>query len=493
MGTAMRGVRAVVPLLLFLVLDAQLGGVAHAAALNKPNHARAAKVTTVQRMTKQFDKMADKLVDAYEHRIEPTLNKLWSNSPRARALYKTMQSNNMRNHRIRTPRHFELIDAFAKPAMRKMWMKKLHPELEEESDSLYKVKADYESKFGNQGKSFGSAVLTDEEIKIKEQADSLQLKKKKQGGYKFILLCVIICFAFGVIAYVAENQYQKKLMAKWKDTYGTDCQPDTDFPDNPRWVCPKEMTFDVYSSGGDAANLALIPIMSGMASGLVFGFIDNAGLFFGMDQLDELLPKAMPKALGGTGLPDELVFAGMGNTFSDLIGAFLGTFAGRMVQISPSIEYDGNYPPIAEAFGVFFGCILGVLIPSIIVGDKQGKADKAAKKVAEKYIPTSEQNLLSEVTEKFDELNKLDTDKPHEVNVNLLMGSTDQVWDSRFVKADKIGSNDGYVTLEEIYQIMTLEYLQISCEGGVDPVEVLGDLVGQGEKCDEKAFSLVYG
>jgi len=480
--------------LLCLVLDSNLGGVAHAAALSKGTHVKAAKVTLVQQAAAKLDKMADKLVGVYERRIEPIANKAWKASPKLRNLYTTVRSNNLRNHRMATPRHYELIDTMAKPHFKKMWMHRVHPELEEDA-SLFKTTKEASSKFAGDGKSdaFGSSSLSDEEQKIKDAADSATLKKKKQAGYKFIGLCVVICSIMGVIAYVLENVYQKKMATKWKDTYGTDCVKDTEFPDNPRWNCPGEMTFSVYSSGGDAANMAAIPILSGMASGLVFGFIDNAGLFFGMDMLDELLPKALPKSIGGTGMPDELVFAGMGNTFSDLIGAFLGTFAGRMVQISPSIEYEGGYPPIAEAFGVFFGCILGVLIPSMIVGDKQGKADKAAEKMARKYIPADEQPLLDEVTEVFNKLNAEDTDKPHEVCVSLLIDGTEDKFDSRFVKADKIGSNDGYVTLEEIYSIMALEYLQLACDGAVDTVPDLGGLEGKGEECDAKAFNLVYG
>ena len=89
--------------------------------------------------------------------------------------------------------------------------------------------------------------------------------------------------------------------------------------------------------------------MVGMASGLVFGFIDNAGLFFGMDKLDKFLP----------GSPGSHVKAGFGNTFSDFIGAFLGTFVGLYIQ-----NYTGiNDAPIwADAIGIVIGCIIGVLL-----------------------------------------------------------------------------------------------------------------------------------
>lgn len=61
-----------------------------------------------------------------------------------------------------------------------------------------------------------------------------------------------------------------------------------------------------------------------MMANVVFGFIDNAGLFFGGCYLDEvfaLLP----------GSEDANVAAGYGNTYSDLLGAFMGTFSGLIL------------------------------------------------------------------------------------------------------------------------------------------------------------------
>lgn len=65
-------------------------------------------------------------------------------------------------------------------------------------------------------------------------------------------------------------------------------------------------------------------VIIGMMANTVFGFIDNAGLFFGGCYLDEvfaLLP----------GSDDANVAAGFGNTYSDLLGAFMGTFVGLIL------------------------------------------------------------------------------------------------------------------------------------------------------------------
>ena len=99
------------------------------------------------------------------------------------------------------------------------------------------------------------------------------------------------------------------------------------------------------------------PIMVGMVSGMVFGFIDNAGLFFGMDKLDKFLP----------GSSNSSVKAGFGNTFSDLIGAFLGTFAGLFIQNYSGIK---DTPIWADAVGIVIGCIIGILIPYKVMGGK---------------------------------------------------------------------------------------------------------------------------
>tara|TARA_B100001094_G_scaffold293998_1_gene314279 strand:+ start:131 stop:640 length:510 start_codon:yes stop_codon:yes gene_type:complete len=104
-------------------------------------------------------------------------------------------------------------------------------------------------------------------------------------------------------------------------------------------------------------------VLLGMSSGIVFGFIDNAGLWFGMDALNPFL-----ETIPGIG---DLTKAGLGNTFSDAIGAFAGTFAGIIIKGS-IIELDEKIPEFiwAEAIGVIIGCLLGILIPRMITGKR---------------------------------------------------------------------------------------------------------------------------
>lgn len=95
-----------------------------------------------------------------------------------------------------------------------------------------------------------------------------------------------------------------------------------------------------------------------MGANVVFGFIDNAGLFFGGCYLDEVFSK-LP---GGT---DANICAGYGNTFSDTLGMFLGTFFGIILKSSLEID-DG--PIWANAFGITIGCLLGIYVPVLILG-----------------------------------------------------------------------------------------------------------------------------
>ena len=96
-------------------------------------------------------------------------------------------------------------------------------------------------------------------------------------------------------------------------------------------------------------------IMVGMVYGIVFGFIDNAGLFFGMDALDKYFRKYSN---------DDKVIAGMGNTFSDAIGSFAGSFAGDIIKKQTQVD---KTPMWSEAIGIIVGCLLGIVIPKAML------------------------------------------------------------------------------------------------------------------------------
>jgi hypothetical protein len=96
----------------------------------------------------------------------------------------------------------------------------------------------------------------------------------------------------------------------------------------------------------------------GMMTNIIFGFIDNFGLFFGMDSLDDFL--------NGPGKVDGLAAlktAGWGNTFSDFLGAFVGNSVG---DISSTLSGVDKTPIISEIIGIVIGCIIGIYVPAAL-------------------------------------------------------------------------------------------------------------------------------
>lgn len=98
---------------------------------------------------------------------------------------------------------------------------------------------------------------------------------------------------------------------------------------------------------------SILAIITGMVANIVFGIIDNGGLFFGMSALDPFLPQG------------ELTRAGLGNTFSDGLGAFLGTFSGVIIK---SITKIDDTPLWSDAVGIIIGCLIGLYVPKYLTG-----------------------------------------------------------------------------------------------------------------------------
>lgn len=121
----------------------------------------------------------------------------------------------------------------------------------------------------------------------------------------------------------------------------------------------------------------------GMMTNIIFGFIDNFGLFFGMDSLDDFLnfkqnnklESDVRSALSGGGATYDQIeglynpegdltalrTAGWGNTFSDFLGAFVGNAVGDIASTLSGVE---STPIISEIVGIVIGCVLGIFIPA---------------------------------------------------------------------------------------------------------------------------------
>ena len=101
------------------------------------------------------------------------------------------------------------------------------------------------------------------------------------------------------------------------------------------------------------SEVTLKKVLVGMSFGMIFGFIDNFGLWYGMDYLDPYIP-------GGN-----LTKAGYGNTFSDFIGSTMGT----SISIILGTLYPTEEAPIwVNSLGIIVGCLLGLYIPKAISG-----------------------------------------------------------------------------------------------------------------------------
>ena len=114
----------------------------------------------------------------------------------------------------------------------------------------------------------------------------------------------------------------------------------------------KNMPFTLFLNNG-IEKLSLKQILVGMVFGIVFGFVDNAGLWFGMEALDPYLP-------GG-----KLTKAGFGNTYSNTLGSSLGTFISVIMAKITMIE---KTPIWTDIIGTIIGCILGIYIPRFLTG-----------------------------------------------------------------------------------------------------------------------------
>ena len=107
---------------------------------------------------------------------------------------------------------------------------------------------------------------------------------------------------------------------------------------------------------GDTSKLPSFKTISlGLVFGIVFGFMDNFGLWMGIDTLSKYIT-------GGA-----LTKAAWGNTYSDLIGSTAGTFISSIA--ADSLNYDDDDAPIwLNSVGIFIGCLLGMYMGKLITG-----------------------------------------------------------------------------------------------------------------------------
>ena len=129
-----------------------------------------------------------------------------------------------------------------------------------------------------------------------------------------------------------------------------------------------------------AAFLVWKNLYCGLVLGLVFGFLDNFGLFYGMDFLDPIFYKLASSVVSGMrrcwnvkeptakeviavhGAADMLK-AGLGNTFSDVLGVALGTSA--LVIAKSGLGVSPEFWPL-DIVAMLIGCLLGAFLPAMM-------------------------------------------------------------------------------------------------------------------------------
>tara|TARA_B100001094_G_scaffold331867_1_gene401694 strand:- start:370 stop:1035 length:666 start_codon:yes stop_codon:yes gene_type:complete len=151
-------------------------------------------------------------------------------------------------------------------------------------------------------------------------------EEQAAAARNLILVSIALILGFGYLAYRTANEEYKK-------QNGEDLS-----------------LLKFLNNGVDVPNMK--SVLVGMVSGAVFGFIDNAGLYFGMSNLDPYMKNYTENAR-----------AGLGNTFSDALGSFISVFIGMMIQ-----KWSGiNSSPIwAESVGLIIGCLIGIKIPALM-------------------------------------------------------------------------------------------------------------------------------
>lgn len=110
----------------------------------------------------------------------------------------------------------------------------------------------------------------------------------------------------------------------------------------------KDVSFGHFING---SSINMKSTLIGLVFGIVFGFIDNFGLWFGIESLSKYMP-------GGVKMK-----AALGNTYSDGVGAIVGTFLA--IIIKDLFNFDGDEDNKAiwiNPVGIVIGCLLGIVV-----------------------------------------------------------------------------------------------------------------------------------
>lgn len=171
-------------------------------------------------------------------------------------------------------------------------------------------------------------------------------KNQKKPGTRLLQLCAVVIVLVLVSTFFASESYQ-----------------------NERGGKSKSGNFDVRRYLGVPEKDHFKTIAIGMLLGVVFGFLDNFGLFYGMDSLNPFFYGFASKMMAFHAKDRQQLHRlsngmmnGLGNTFSDLLGVFLGSAV--LVSAKNAFDVDPNFWPI-DVFAMLLGCIAGAYLPAL--------------------------------------------------------------------------------------------------------------------------------
>lgn len=118
----------------------------------------------------------------------------------------------------------------------------------------------------------------------------------------------------------------------------------------------KKKTFIEFINKGQS--LSIKGVLIGLSFGIVFGFMDNFGLWLGIDKLEKYMP-------GGVKTK-----AALGNTYSDFLGATMGTSVSIMLNDYLGNPEDADQPIWLNTIGIIIGCFIGLFAGRLIIGGK---------------------------------------------------------------------------------------------------------------------------
>ena len=121
-----------------------------------------------------------------------------------------------------------------------------------------------------------------------------------------------------------------------------------------------------------------------LSAGIIFGFIDNAGLIVGMDTLEEGLKRYV--------IDDNMVVACVGNMYSDVLGAYLGAYIGSIIM--KKSKWDSGRAPLSmQAMGIGIGCLIPIVGRFLYIRHSEASKKRGTAAGEEEHVSGREERI----------------------------------------------------------------------------------------------------